>query len=192
MSPSDRTLNQSEPAQPDAPPADNSGLVHSIVGRFLTRSHPDYDDAVQEGLLAVERAKETFDSARAKWSTYASRCIRNAVVDLIRKEKREHELQAPLEDSIPAPEPEAEDPGFQLQRELLRHLIDRLPETERQVIRFRYGFEDEEPLSQRETAKRLGLPRTTVLRIEERALRMLRASFTSPNAKTRAGPRTLP
>lgn len=147
---------------------------------------------MQEGLLAVERAKESFDSARAKWSTYASRCIRNAVVDLIRKEKREHEHQAPLEDSIPAPEPEAEDPGFKLQRELLRHLIDRLPETERQVIRFRYGFEDEEPLSQRETAKRLGLPRTTVLRIEERALRMLRASFTSPNAKTRATPRILP
>jgi RNA polymerase primary sigma factor len=60
-----------------------------------------------------------------------------------------------------------------LSEELLRRTIDELPETERDVIRLRFGFEDDEPQPLRETGRRLGLSAERVRQIESRALKRL-------------------
>ncbi|HMJ95007.1 MAG TPA: sigma-70 family RNA polymerase sigma factor, partial [Thermoleophilaceae bacterium] len=60
-----------------------------------------------------------------------------------------------------------------LSQELLRRTIDELPETERDVIRLRFGFEDDDPKPLRETGRRLGLSAERVRQIESRALKRL-------------------
>jgi RNA polymerase primary sigma factor len=60
-----------------------------------------------------------------------------------------------------------------LSEELLRRTIEELPETERDVIRLRFGFEDDDPQPLRETGRRLGLSAERVRQIESRALKRL-------------------
>ena len=52
------------------------------------------EDLVQEGLLALLRAKKTFKEGKgAGFKTYASICIRNRTIDIIRKAKGEPFVQ---------------------------------------------------------------------------------------------------
>ena len=60
-----------------------------------------------------------------------------------------------------------------LSEELLRRTIEELPATERDVIRLRFGFEDDDPQPLRETGRRLGLSAERVRQIESRALKRL-------------------
>jgi RNA polymerase primary sigma factor len=75
-----------------------------------------------------------------------------------------------LEAGAPPVEHEVE---VSLSEELLRRTIDELPETERDVIRLRFGFEGDEPQPLRETGRRLGLSAERVRQIESRALKRL-------------------
>ena len=65
--------------------------------------------------------------------------------------------------------------------ELLRQLRDSvdslLDSRQAEVIRLRYGLGGEKPLTQRETAKRLGISRSYISRIEKRALEILQRHF---------------
>src|SRR5919112_882875 len=60
-----------------------------------------------------------------------------------------------------------------LSEQLLRRTIEELPETERDVIRLRFGIDGEDPQPLRETGRRLGLSAERVRQIESRALKRL-------------------
>jgi RNA polymerase primary sigma factor len=60
-----------------------------------------------------------------------------------------------------------------LSEQVLRRTIEELPDMERDVIRLRFGFEDDEPQPLRETGRRLGLSAERVRQIESRALKRL-------------------
>jgi RNA polymerase primary sigma factor len=75
-----------------------------------------------------------------------------------------------LEGGTPPVDQEVE---VSLSEELLRRTIDELPETERDVIRLRFGFEDDDPQPLRETGRRLGLSAERVRQIESKALKRL-------------------
>ena len=61
----------------------------------------------------------------------------------------------------------------------LRSTIDAcLTDQERQVVTLRYGLYGNPPLRQREVAKRTGISRSYVSRIEKRALEKLRTVMT--------------
>jgi RNA polymerase primary sigma factor len=75
-----------------------------------------------------------------------------------------------LEGGAPPVDQEVE---VSLSEELLRRTIEELPETERDVIRLRFGFDDDEPQPLRETGRRLGLSAERVRQIESRALKRL-------------------
>jgi RNA polymerase primary sigma factor len=58
-----------------------------------------------------------------------------------------------------------------LRRETVRRVVDELPEPDREVVRSRFGIDDgREPQTQAAVARRLGLTRKQVRKIEERAL----------------------
>ena len=63
-------------------------------------------------------------------------------------------------------------------RELRRAVEDCLTDQERLVIRLRYGLGSDPPQKQREVAKRTGISRSYVSRIEKRALQKLRRELT--------------
>ena len=60
-----------------------------------------------------------------------------------------------------------------LGEELLRQTVEELPETERRVIRLRYGIDGQDPQPLRETGRRLGLSAERVRQLESKALKRL-------------------
>ena len=55
----------------------------------------------------------------------------------------------------------------------LREAVDALPESERNVVRLRFGLGEREPVALRETGRRLGISSERVRQLEEKALRRL-------------------
>lgn len=67
----------------------NMGLVRSCAMsmRNMYIRHGDTDDVINEGVLALMDAIESFDPAKgAKFETYASLKIRGAIIDFLRKQ----------------------------------------------------------------------------------------------------------
>lgn len=60
---------------------------------------------------------------------------------------------------------------------LYQFLQSQLPARERQILTLRYGLYGTVPLTQREVAKRLGISRSYVSRIEKKAIEELRGLF---------------
>jgi RNA polymerase primary sigma factor len=60
-----------------------------------------------------------------------------------------------------------------LSEEVIRRTVEELPETERDVLKLRYGINGDEPTPLRETGKRLGMSPERVRQIESKALAKL-------------------
>jgi RNA polymerase sigma-70 factor (ECF subfamily) len=143
-----------------------AGLVRAFV-RKRAGDTSWCDDVVQESLLAVHRARHTYDPARpfAPW-LYA--IVQNRFIDALRKQRRRllRELQpdAALEFADRAPQ----------ERDALlsdvRRAVGTLPDNQRRVIEL-LKFED---LSVREVAVRLGMSESNVKVTAHRGYRALR------------------
>ena len=59
---------------------------------------------------------------------------------------------------------------------LVGRLVRQLPKLEHQVISWRYGLAGHEPMSDEQIAQRLGMSRSGVWRIRQRALETLRSA----------------
>src|SRR5215208_2519414 len=66
-----------------------------------------------------------------------------------------------------------EEVNLTLSEEVIRRTVDELPETERNVLKLRYGINGDEPTPLRETGKRLGMSPERVRQIESKALAKL-------------------
>jgi RNA polymerase sigma-70 factor (ECF subfamily) len=125
------------------------------------------DDVVQESLLAVHRARHTYDPARpfAPW-LYA--IVQNRFIDALRVQRRRvlRELQADAALEFGNRAPQERDA---LLRDV-RRAVSGLPDNQRRVIEL-LKFED---LSVREVATRLGMTEANVKVTAHRGYRALR------------------
>lgn len=99
----------------------------------------EFDDAVQEGIIGLFGAIETFSAGKAaSFKTYAGVCIQNAVTSALRKAVRKK--HAPLNNSVPLseqqsiPGPEQIAEAGEAYSHTLRTLHSRLSAKERQVL----------------------------------------------------------
>jgi RNA polymerase primary sigma factor len=120
---------------------------------------PTDDEIAVAAELPLEQVEEVRDAARTVTS-----------LDRPIGEEGDTALGDVLEGGTPPVHQEVE---VSLSEELLRRTIEELPETERDVIRLRFGFEDDDPQPLRETGRRLGLSAERVRQIESRALKRL-------------------
>jgi RNA polymerase primary sigma factor len=120
---------------------------------------PTDDEIAAAADLPLEQVEEVRDAARTVTS-----------LDRPIGEEGDTALGDVLEGGTPPVDQEVE---VSLSEELLRRTIEELPETERDVIRLRFGFEDDDPQPLRETGRRLGLSAERVRQIESRALKRL-------------------
>ena len=144
--------------------------VASLAQAFVRKRAGDpawCDDVVQESLLAVHRARHTYDATRpfAPW-VYA--IIQNRFIDALRVQRRrlarELQSEAPLDFADrPVQERDA------LRRDV-RRAVSGLPENQRRVIEL-LKFEE---LSVREVATRLRMSETNVKVTAHRGYRALR------------------
>lgn len=165
----------------------NLRLVAHIVKKYYALPG-DQEDLVSIGTIGLMKAVDTFDATRkARFSTYASRCIENEIRMQFRRERKSGQtvsLQEALEadgDSALTLADVIQD-GFCMEDSCerqedvrrLRQLLDTLPARERQILLLRYGLAGQPPLTQLETAGLLGISRSYVSRLETHALELLR------------------
>lgn len=174
----------------------NLRLVAHIVKKYYALPG-DQDDLVSIGTIGLMKAVDTFDSTRkARFSTYASRCIENEIRMQFRRERRSG-LTVSLQETLEADGASSLTLADVLQDDFCmedtcetqadirraRQLIETLPARERQIILLRYGLGGQPPLTQLETARLLGISRSYVSRLETHALDLLRQGFAQKTAQ---------
>ena len=120
---------------------------------------PTDDEIAREAELPLEQVEEVRDAARTVTS-----------LDRPVGEEGDTALGDLLEGGAPPVDQEVE---LSLSEELLRRTIEELPDTERDVIRLRFGLAGDDPQPLRETGRRLGLSAERVRQIESKALKRL-------------------
>ena len=120
---------------------------------------PSDPEIAREAELPIDQVEEVREAARTVTS-----------LDRPVGEEGDTALGDLLEGGAPPVDHEVE---VSLSEELLRKTIEELPDTERDVIRLRFGLTGEEPQPLRETGRRLGLSAERVRQIESRALKRL-------------------
>lgn len=170
----------------------NLRLVIYVAKKFSSDTN-NLEDLVSIGTLGLIKAINTFKSDKnIKLATYASRCIENEILMVLRKRtrlKREISLDEPLnkdsegnelllQDVIPNNEKSA---GEELEeKETIKKLetaINNLKPREREILAVRFGLFGHEELTQKDTAKLLNISQSYISRLEKRIIKKLRASL---------------
>lgn len=174
----------------------NLRLVAHIVKKYYALPC-DQDDLVSIGTIGLMKAVDTFDpNRRARFSTYASRCIENEIRMQFRRERKANNVVS-LQESLEADGDPSLTLGDVLQdsfcmeencerqddAQRARLMLETLPARERQIILLRYGLGGQPPLTQLEVAGLLGISRSYVSRLETHALEQMRRNWDTKNAE---------
>lgn len=171
----------------------NLRLVAHIVKKY-NACDKDTDDLISIGTIGLIKAIDTFDMDKGiRLATYASRCIDNEILMMLRTDKKQSKevyLYEPigadkegneinLLDIIESTDIDiVEDMEARHNIKKLNRFVDEaLNEREREIILLRYGLGNNKEVTQREIAQKLGISRSYVSRIEKKALRKLKRSF---------------
>jgi len=170
----------------------NLRLVAHICKKFES-SGIDKDDLISIGTIGLIKAINSFSQDRGtRLATYAARCIENEILMQLRAGrnlKKELSLYEPvgvdkegnevvLLDILGSTgETVHEVIEQQEEKQMLLQNMDILDENERFVLRLRYGLDNCIQTTQREIAKKLGISRSYVSRIEKRAVQKLTAEM---------------
>ncbi|NLM87770.1 MAG: RNA polymerase sporulation sigma factor SigK [Syntrophomonadaceae bacterium] len=165
----------------------NLRLVAHVVRKYDS-SGEDMEDLISIGTIGLIKAIKTFNEERGvRLATYAARCIENEVLMYLRnikKVKQEVSIYDPigydkegneisLIDILTTDNEIIDLLEAKLQEEKIRSKMGVLTRRERQVIEMRYGLFTGLKETQREIARKLGISRSYVSRIEKRALKKL-------------------
>ncbi len=170
----------------------NLRLVAHIVKKYYTVGY-EQDDLISIGTIGLIKAVSTFKPDKnIRLATYASRCIENEILMYFRSSKKSMQNlyisdvldtdkdgnTLTLIDIIADDSDIAEETETKIKSEHLKAIFDKtLDERENLIISMRYGINGYEELTQREIAKKLGISRSYVSRIEKAALEKLRKKF---------------
>lgn len=173
----------------------NLRLVAHVIKKY---NFPDseQEEYISIGIVGLVKAIDSFDDSKGiRLATYASRCIDNEILMVLRTNKkltREVFLNDPighdkegneihLLDILISPDSE---PGSGLIRSeqvsMLRKALDEIKDgREREILYLRYGFYGDRQYTQREIAEMYGISRSYVSRIEKKALDGIRSYLES-------------
>ena len=171
----------------------NLRLAAHIVKKYQSMEE-DTEDPLSIGTIGLIKAVVTFNPDKSvRLGTYAARCIENEILMYLRTKKkssREVSLYEPIGTDregneiqlFDVIETEGEDAHSKVElKEDIRMLYQRvekeLTPRERTVLKLRYGLYHEEEYTQKEIARRLGISRSYVSRIEKGAIAKLRGDF---------------
>lgn len=162
----------------------NLRLVAHIAKKYA--NYGDNDELISVGSIGLIKAVESFRHDKGtQLATYASRCIENEILMAMRTSKKHRSnvsLSEPvgvdrdgneltLMDMLADTGSVIEDVEHNMLMERISELTSKcLGDREYAVIRLRYGLGGSPALTQREVAKKFGISRSYVSRIEKQAL----------------------
>ena len=170
----------------------NMRLVAHIVKKY-ENTGVDPEDLISIGSIGLIKAIETFDvNKKARLTTYAARCIENEILMHLRKIKRKQEEKS-LYEPIGADKEGNEitlldilgtainqindQVELTLESEKLYKKLEELNHREKKVLEMRYGLRDGKKRTQKQIARKLGISRSYVSRIEKKAVENLCNEF---------------
>ena len=171
----------------------NMRLVAHVVKKYQGTDH-DMEDLLSVGTIGLIKAVNTFDLTKSqRLATYAARCVENEILMLLRanrKFSKEVSIYEPIGTDkdgesvnlLDVLETEGKETIDQIIldqdiQKLYKAMDQNLNDTEKTVIRLRYGLLGGREYTQREIAAILGISRSYVSRIEKKALQKLRSGF---------------
>ncbi len=181
----------------------NRGLVGTIVKQFLSQYGLDKDgsrtkdlsdELFNEGVRGLMRAAETFDPARAKFSTYAvwwiRKFVRDMAVDVASRRRKTVSLDAPVGDDEDgdrlidriSDDLASEDVSSDVFDNVARRdecdraarLLSRLPDRDRRIVELRLGLHGAQEHTLREISDKMGISAQRVDILYKKALGDLR------------------
>ena len=173
----------------------NLRLVAHIVKKYSTAG--EADDLISVGTIGLIKAINTYKlNKNTQLSTYAARCIENEILMLLRMSKKHNGVYS-LEESlgkdkdgneITLKDIIASDDDLLssvensvLTTDILKLIKSTLPEREYQIICLRFGLNNTPAYTQREVSKMLGISRSYISRLENKALETIKTTLKGKN-----------
>lgn len=170
----------------------NLRLVVYIARKF-ENTGINIEDLISIGTIGLIKAVNTFDIDRnIKLATYASRCIENEILMYLRRTSRmrqEVSFEEPLNvdwdgnelllSDILGTEPDVITKGLEseVEAELLQRALSGLNEREQQIMRLRFGLQNEKRKTQKDVADLLGISQSYISRLEKKIIKQLKSEF---------------
>ena len=167
----------------------NLRLVVYIAKKF-ENTGINIEDLISIGTIGLIKSINTFNPEKnIKLATYSSRCIENEILMYLRKNsnsKTEISIDEPLNtdwdgnelllSDILGTDPdiihrEIED---EVDKELLKEAMHKLPKRELEIIKMRFGIDSTEEKTQKEVADMLGISQSYISRLEKKIINRLR------------------
>ena len=172
----------------------NLRLVAHVCKKYSAAKKNEFDDLVSIGSIGLIKGINTYNSKKSiKLSTYISKCIENEILMYFRTNKKTNNevyLNEPigkdkdnneitLQDVVKSDEKSIDDEIDikSKERKVLQAISEILNEREKEIIKLRYGLTGKKPKTQVEIAKKMGISRSYVSRIESKAIEKLRKNL---------------
>ena len=171
----------------------NLRLVAHIVKKYA-KNQEEGEELISIGTIGLIKGIMSYDNSKGtRLATYAARCIENELLMLMRSNKKSQNdvsLNDPigtdkegnqilLVDVMSTEEEISDIIEMKAQVKKLReNIFSELDDREREIIIERYGLNGKKPLTQREIAKKLGISRSYISRIEKKAVSKLKKGIT--------------
>jgi RNA polymerase sigma factor (sigma-70 family) len=84
-------MSKDRPVERAVRAEDHIGLVRAVVYRFCRKGRLEDSDLYSIGCVALMEAASSFDPSKSKFCTWATRIIRQRVIDEVRKYRKEME-----------------------------------------------------------------------------------------------------
>ena len=167
----------------------NLRLVVYIARKF-ENTGISIEDLISIGTIGLIKAVNSFNPDKnIKLATYASRCIENEILMVLRKTSRlklEVSFDEPLNtdwdgnelllSDILGTEPDlvSRDLDNSIEKEMLYNAIKTLNPREKNIVRLRYGLGQEKEHTQKEVADMMGISQSYISRLEKRIIEKLK------------------
>ena len=167
----------------------NLRLVAHIVKKYSNSSY-DAEDLISVGTIGLIKAINTFSpDKKTQLSTYSARCIENEILMLLRKQKK-HKNVVSLNEALGKDKEgndiclsdivndESYDMVLTVENKsfiekILKLTKEHLSQREYEIINMRYGLNNNPTLTQLQVAKKLGISRSYISRLEKKALKTI-------------------
>ena len=170
----------------------NLRLVAHIVKKFEANTK-EIDDLIGIGTVGLIKGIDTYSpNKNVRLTTYIAKCAENEILMYFRSDKKNSKNVSIYEgisfdkegneitilDVLKTPDPDfLEDIYINDNIKLLKEYFDVLTHREKEILTYRYGLGNNEEKTQKEIAKKLGISRSYVSRIEKRATTKLLREF---------------
>ena len=170
----------------------NLRLVSHITKKYYSKTG-EPEELISIGTIGLIKGVDIYKTEKkTKLSTYLAKCIQNEILMYFRTGKKSAQdvyFNEPIDtdsegnpltflDIVADEEDIADTIDLKIKSEKLKQYVDEIKnERERTVIIKRFGLDGEEELTQKQIAKKLGISRSYVSRIEKKVIEDMRKKF---------------